>query len=88
MTTLFRYLECYKAQGITPTIKCLSPTEISKGKTWLTKSPVSIQGCAGHGAFLRNMAPVQAPDDLRGGDTHGRAVDDEGEVLGRSSLGQ
>jgi hypothetical protein len=53
----------------------------AKQKMSLTESPVAIDGRAGHGALVWNVAPVEPPHNLRGGDSHGSTVDDESEIL-------
>ena len=47
----------------------------------LTVRSVLLQESVGLPALVWHVAPVQPPDDLRGGNSHGGAVDDEGEAL-------
>ena len=50
----------------------------SVGAGQLAIGPVAILDTVGHAALVGDMAPVEPPHNLRGGDAHGRAVDDEG----------
>ena len=47
----------------------------------LTVRSALLQQTVGLPALVRDVAPVESPYHLGGGDSHGRAVDDEGETL-------